>query len=380
MSQVPYWRLSGFYLFYFATVGIFLPYWGLYLESLGFSPSEIGELMALLVVGKLVAPYLWGWIADHRGNRIGVIRFAGLFSILIFAGVLVTTSFTGLAIVMLVFGFFWSASLPQFGGGTLNHLANEIHAYTRIRLWGSIGFIVTVIILGKALQQFGVAPLPWIALVMIIGIWITSLLAPDDALNEQADQSGSILSVLKQPTVLAMMAVFFLMQVGHGAYYSFYSLYLEKFNYSRTVIGQLWALGVIAEVALFMVMLKLLKRYTLRTLLLVSLIAAVIRWFILAWLPEYGMIVVLIQLLHAATFGIHHAVAIQIVHRYFRGKHQGRGQALYSSVSYGAGSAVGSLLSGYVWEGISPQAAFVVAGIIGLLAIFITWKWVYPQV
>ncbi|MFK8068925.1 MAG: MFS transporter [Gammaproteobacteria bacterium] len=379
MTQVPYWRLSGFYLFYFATVGTFLPFWGIYLESLAFSPAQIGELMALLVVGKIVAPYLWGWIADHNGNRMGVIRFAGLVSILVFTGALFTTSYVGLALVMLVFGFFWSASLPQFEVVTLNHLGDEAHAYSRIRLWGSIGFILTVIFLGAALERFGVQPLPWIVFVMTIGIWITSLVAPDDIPHEHTPENKPIKKVILKPTVVAMMIAFFLMQIGHGAYYSFYSLYLEKFDYSRTLIGQLWALGVIAEVGLFLIMLKLLNRFSLKSLLFTSLICAAIRWFLIGLFPEDRLIIFLAQFLHAATFGIHHAVAIQLIHRYFKGRHQGRGQALYSALSYGAGGAIGSLLSGYIWEGLGPSEVFIFAGIVSVLASLIVWKWVRTE-
>lgn len=379
MTQVPYWRLSGFYLFYFATVGTFLPFWGIYLESLDFSPSEIGELMALLVVGKVIAPYIWGWIADHRGNRMGVIRFAGLVSILVFTGALVATSYATLAIIMLVFGFFWSASLPQFEAVTLNHLGDQIHAYTRIRLWGSIGFILTVIILGAALEKYGVAPLPWIAFAMIVGIWITSLIAPDDRIPVHAEEHEPIMNVIKNPTVIAMMIAFFLMQVAHGAYYSFYSLYLEQFNYSRTLIGQLWAIGVIAEVGLFLIMLTLFKRYSLKSLLLVSLLCATFRWFLIAYFPEDRTIIFLAQLLHAATFGIHHAVAIQLIHKYFKGRHQGRGQALYSALSFGAGGALGSLLSGYIWEDVGPSYVFIFAGLISFIGAFIAWKWIWED-
>lgn len=379
IHAVPYWRLSGFYLFYFATVGSFLPFWGLYLEHLKFTPSEIGELSALLVVGKVVAPYLWGWIADHRGQRMGVIRFAGLASCIVFIGALFATSYYPLALVMLIFGFFWSASLPQFEAVTLNHLGDDVQDYTRIRLWGSIGFIVTVIILGAVLEKYGVAQLPWIVFFMIIGIWLTSLAAPDDIPHELIVDHQPIMRVIGQPVVIAMLVAFFLMQVGHGSYYSFYSLYLEKFDYSRTMIGQLWALGVIAEVGLFLIMLKLLQRYSLRSLLLCSLTCAVIRWYVIAEFPENGAVILLAQLLHAATFGIHHAVAIQLIHRYFRGRHQGRGQALYSSLSFGAGGALGALISGYIWEGFGPTRTFLFAALISFAGVLIVWKWVKPE-
>lgn len=380
MTRALYWRLSGFYLFYYATVGTFLPYWGLYLESLKFSPSEIGELMALLVVGKIIAPYLWGWIADHKGNRMGAIRLASLLSIVVFTAALFATSYAALAIVMLVFGFFWSASLPQFEAVTLNHLEGRVHDYTRIRLWGSIGFIITVVILGAVLERYSVQPLPWIALIMIVGIWLTSLIAPDDIRHEHTVAHQPIMNVLKKPTVIAMMIAFFLMQVSHGAYYSFYSLYLEQYQYTRSMIGQLWALGVIAEVGLFLVMLILLKRFSLKGLLLTSLIISAIRWFLIAYYPENVWVIIFAQLLHAITFGVHHAVAIQLIHHFFQGQHQGRGQAIYSSLSFGAGGALGALWSGYIWEGIGPTEVFLFAGAASLVGTFIVWKWVQSDV
>ena len=86
-SRFLYWRLSGFYLFYFATLGALVPYWSLYLKDLGFNVAEIGELVAILMATKLVAPNVWGWIADHTGRRMAIIRLASFLSLILFAGV-----------------------------------------------------------------------------------------------------------------------------------------------------------------------------------------------------------------------------------------------------------------------------------------------------
>jgi PPP family 3-phenylpropionic acid transporter len=259
---------------------------------------------------------------------------------------------------------------------TLNHLGDKIHGYTAIRLWGSVGFIVTVVILGMVLERVGIAPVPWIAMLMVIGIWLTALMVPDDVNRPYEQDHGPIIKVVKQPTMIAILVVFFLMQVGHGAYYSFYSLYLEKFDYTRTMIGQLWALGVLAEVGVFMIMLKVFQRYSLRSLFLVSMLCAAVRWFVIAEFPEIRAMIIFGQVLHGATFGLHHAVAIQLIHRYFKGRHQGRGQAIYSALSFGAGGAVGALLSGYTWEGLGPAETFQFAGVISLIGAAVVWKWV----
>ena len=155
--------------------------------------------------------------------------------------------------------------------------------------------------------------------------------------------------VLSQRQVVALLTVCFLMQASHGPYYTFYSIYLQDHGYTRSAIGQLWALGVIAEIAVFLVMPRLVPRFGLRALLLSSLSLAVLRWLLIAYFVDSAWILIIAQLLHAATFGVYHGAAIQLIHRYFRGRHQGRGQALYSSLSFGAGGAVGALYSGYTW-------------------------------
>jgi PPP family 3-phenylpropionic acid transporter len=229
--DLPYWRLSGFYLFYYASVGIFVPFWGLYLEYLTFTPSEIGELSALLVIGRLLAPYICGWVADHSGERMRVIRFAALGSWLVFIAALYTTHYWSLAVVMFIYGFFWSAPLPQFEAVTLNHLGDRAHDYTRIRVWGSIGFIVTVIVVGYVLDEIGLARVPLIALLLTIGIWLSTLIVPNDHATHKHASREPLSNVLSSSTVIAMLVAFFLMQVGHGTYYSFYSTL--KINFVR---------------------------------------------------------------------------------------------------------------------------------------------------
>ncbi len=166
------------------------------------------------------------------------------------------------------------------------------------------------------------------------------------------------------------------MQASHSAYYAFYSIFMQQHGYSSSAIGQLWALGVIAEVLVFLVMHRLLARWGARLVLFASLSIAVLRWLLVGSAPETLGLVLFSQTMHAATFGTFHASAIHLVHHFFVGRHQGRGQALYSSVSFGAGGAMGSLLSGYLWTSIGPSSIyFVSAGYAGL-AVLIAWRWI----
>ncbi len=374
--SVPYWRLSGFYFFYFATLGGFLPYWSLYLKDSGFNPVEIGELSAFLVGTKIIAPNLWGWIADHTGKSLRIIRLAAFFAALLFAGFLFAHNYVWFAWITVAFSFFWNAVLPQFEAVTLFHLKNEAHRYSQIRLWGSVGFIVTVLGVGWLLDKQPVAMLPFVIIALLILNWWVTLITPEAKTVNYESVPLRMLQIIKKPEVLAFFVVNILLQVAHSPYYVFYSIYLKHYQYSATVTGLLWALGVLAEIVLFIYMGRLLKRFSLRAILLFSLTLAIGRWLIIGWCPEQLSLLILAQLLHAATFGGAHVVAIHLVHLYFGDQHQGKGQALYSSLSFGVGGVLGSLYSGYYWESLGPRFVYSVAALCCGLALVIAYIWV----
>lgn len=376
---VPYWRLSAFYFAYFATLGALLPYWGLYLKYLGFTPIQIGELIAIISATKIVAPNVWGWIADHTGDRMRIVRLACLASAVAFAGVLLDSTYVWLALVMALYSFFWNASLPQFEATTLTHLGTRPHRYSTIRLWGSIGFIATAAGLGPVLEAQGASVLPLVLLALFAAIFLTSLTVPERASGHLPLDQEPFRAVLARPAVGALLAVCFLIQVSHGPYYAFYTIYLEEYGYSRGLIGGLWALGVIAEIGVFLVVHGWMERYSSRTLLLVSVFLATVRWAVIGVGAAYLPLMAAAQLLHAATFGVYHAVAIHLIHKYFTGRHQGRGQALYSSLSFGAGGAVGAFYSGYSWSAGGPLLTFGIAAAVCVLALGVTLKWIKPN-
>lgn len=375
-ASLPYWRLSNFYLFYFASLGVLVPYWSLYLKHLGYGSVQIGQLMALLMATKIISPNVWGWIADHTGRRMAIVRLGSLLAVITFAGVFVAEGFWALGAVMLLFSFFWNAALPQFEATTLTYLGRDTHRYSIIRLWGSIGFILTVAGLGAAMEVWEPDILPPVLLILFGGIWLSTLTVPERKTKTGEGQQGSIVGVLRRPEVIALLLACFLMQASHGPYYTFFTIYMEEYGYGRGVIGQLWALGVVAEVGIFLAMHRMVPHFGLRALFIVALLLATLRWALIGAVPQNLPLMLIAQTLHAASFGVFHAVAIAYFHHFFTGRHQGRGQALYSSLSFGAGGAVGALFSGWVWEGISPEATYYVAAGLSLLATLIAWGWV----
>jgi len=371
---MPYWRLAGFYFFYFAVLGALVPYWGLYLKSIGFTPVDIGSLMAVLMLSRIVAPNVWAYIADHRDDRMRVVRVASFLTVLLFAGVFAGTGFWWLALVMLAFSFFWHASLPLIEVQVMHHTRHKPGAYGRVRLWGSLGFIASVAALGPVLDAAG----PWWILPALIalmaGIWVYSLTLPESEMAGHMQHAGPFLKVVLRPEVFAFLVACLLMQVSHGPYYTFYSIYLEDHGYTKTVIGLLWAYAVLAEIGVFLVMPRILVQVSVRTVLMVSFALAAARWLMIGYFPDSLAWLVLAQTLHAASFGTFHAAGMQMVYKFFVGKHQHRGQAVYSTVAFGVGGAVGSYYSGHTWETLGPGLTFAIAAGAAALAFLVALR------
>lgn len=366
-------HLSAVYFFYFASLGVFVPYWSPYLASLSFSETDIGVLVAVAMGTKIFAPYIWGWVADHTGHRTALIRIASSLSALTFAGIFLDQSFIWLVIVMAVYSFFWNAVLPQFEAATMNHAKEDHGLYSSIRLWGSVGFIITAVLLGWWQQAHGVNSIAHCMLVMLFGIAGISFVVKDQTPESGTNSDKSIWPVLRQPYVAAFFVACFLIQLSHGSYYTFFSIYLEDAGYSKLAIGWLWGLGVIAEVVVFIYMRRLMQVFGIFWLLMLSMALTSLRWVLIAWCVSSLPILLFAQLLHAASFGIFHAAAIVIVHQAFKGRLQSRGQALYSSSSFGAGGAAGALLSGELWVRYGGEVTYLVAASVAAAGVLVVW-------
>ncbi len=341
----------------------------LYLHHLGFSSARIGELIAIPMLMRCVAPNLWGWLGDYTGRRLAIVRFGAVCTLLAFSLILLDHSYAWLAMVMALYAFFWHAILPQFEVITLAHLQGQTARYSQIRLWGSIGFILAVVVLGRLLEWFSLDLFPHMLLMVMAGIAISSWWVPNaqPAVSSRPSDEGGFLRQLSRPGVLAFYLSVALMLLSHGPYYTFLTLHLEALGYSRSLIGVLWSVGVVAEVLMFMVMSRVLQRFSVRQVLLASFLLAAVRWLLLGAFAEHLLVLLVAQVMHAATFGSFHAAAIHFVQRSFGPRQQGQGQALYAALS-GVGGAFGALYSGYSWTALGPFWTFAIASLAALAA------------
>lgn len=380
--MLPYWRLSAYYFFYFGFVGAFSPYFTLYLQSLQFTAADIAILMSLMQVMRILAPNLWGWLAERVGVPVLIVRLSAVASLAGFGLFFLTTEFAGIFVGMALMAFFWSAALPLIESVTFSHLGDQGHRYASIRVWGSVGFIVAVLGIGHALEDLPITATLWMTALVLAGIVLCAFLVPDTAPPAVLRVPMSLRQVLARAEVRALLGACFFMSAAHGALYVFYSIHLVDNGYGKALVGWMWTLGVVAEIVVFLFMPRLMKRYTLRAMLLVSFAAAVLRFLLIGWGVGSLALLVLAQLLHGATFGAYHAAAIAAINQWFPGKLQSRGQALYGSLSFGAGGMFGGLLSGLTWDAIgsawtySLGSAFALAGLLWLIK---GWRPVLPS-
>jgi PPP family 3-phenylpropionic acid transporter len=367
-NTIPFIPLSAYYFFYFAAVGTLIPYLGLYLQSLSFGAMEIAQITAVLAMARIVSPPLLALLADRQGQFLFYAQLTSFISAILVLGFWWLNDYGSLLWLMWWLGFFWHAALPPMESLTLRTLGSNLSLYSRIRLWGSIGFIVAVLVVGYLIEQLGIRVFLWaISLFFALMALITLFNHEQPHTRKQGLNIADLWQSIKNPVVILVLTLALLVQLSHGVYYAFYSLLLDNAGYSASDIGLLWTLGVVAEVILFWRFSRFQSRLSFKNWLLVATGLTVIRWMMIASFADIWWWLAIAQLLHAATFGIFHSVVVQWLHQAFHA-HQAQGQALYVSITYGIGGMLGSLLAGYAWGVGQGSAAFLLAASAALVA------------
>ena len=371
MIHSLYWRLSRFYFFYYFFVGLFVPYWGLYLQSKSFTAFQIGILLSLFQISRIFAPNFWGWLADHTNKRARWIRLASFIGCLGYIGIFWADSFFLIFLVMMSMSLFTSSTIPLAESLTLSHIASTNGSYSNIRLWGSVGFIIASFFLGILIDRYSVTILVWALLFTQLIILLLSFSIPDKKFELIGDTKRSIFKILKKPEVISLLIGCALMVSSHGLLYNFYSIFLKEQGYSSSLIGILWSIGVIFEIFIFILMPKILSKFNLKEVLLISLFLAVIRFFLIGNYVDILWILILAQILHAATFGSFHVASVELVSVHFNREHHSRGQSIYNSITYGLGGTIGGLGGGLMIDQYGAASTFMLSSILPLIGFIV---------
>jgi PPP family 3-phenylpropionic acid transporter len=375
-------RFAVFLFSYYAFAGTFATYASLFFAERGMSAPQIGILMSLIQVMRIFGPNLWGWVADHTQQRVKVLRLTAVAALMACGGILLGRGFVQLFVAMAILNLFTSAQGPISEALMLSGMKGDLTHYGRIRLWGSLGFIAAVMGAAYGLDWFGVASLPWIAGALMLLVLGAALRIHEEPRLEAAHDAPSLWSVLRQPAVLAFFLQLALMVAAHSALYVYYSLYLERIGYGKPVIGAMWSLGVLAEIVFFYFQAAVFKRVAAHRLMLFAFAVGLVRFAMIGAGAASIAVLVLAQLLHAATFGAHHSSSIMAMQRWFAGPLQARGQALFISIGYGVGGTLGGLFMALCWDRLGAQAVYFAAAALcaaGAGAAALSQRWQAPR-
>lgn len=370
---VPTSRLAAFYFAYFLALGAFSPYFSPHLESRGLDAQQISLLMGLWYGSRVFAPPLWHAWLRRRGHGGRWLVAGCALTLAGFSLFLLPLPSVGLALVMLVFASFYNAVMPQFEAVTLEQLGAQRHRYSRVRLWGSIGFLLANLGYGWLLQAVGYASLvlwmlPAYGLLLACAVANRSaaaavaLRAPDAARTESAAGPAP---------VLMLLWIAGLMQACHAPLYVYLSLFLAEHGWTPAMIGLAWALGVVAEVGMFAIMPQLLSRHDPRWLMAACLAAGGVRWWLTAAHPGDVGVVLALQLLHALTFAAFHASVMAMLSAGRSGAGLARAQAWLYGFASGGGGVVGALLAGWCWQQLGHAATFEAASLLSVLTLLL---------
>lgn len=355
--------LSITYLLYFGQLGVLVPYLGVFLDGRGFSSEEIGELFALITFARILGPNLWASMADKSGKGLGILQLGSFLTVSTFSLVFFVDGFWGLTLSFALMMMFWTAILPQLEVITLNCVSSDASKYSRIRLWGSIGFILLTVLAGKAIDVFDSEAPIYASVIVLFLLFVSSLVLKEPSVDKKnLDDGQSILSKTLTWVFICFILSALLLQVSFGPYYGFFALYLRDLGYSGQATGGFIALGVAAEIIIFMQAGRLIKLFGVKGILIISILLTALRWMSLGMFGEYTAAIFASQILHAFSFGMTHAASVHFIHHYFGLTFQARGQALYVSIGFGIGGAIGNYVAGLMWQqGSGAASAFLFA-------------------
>lgn len=371
----PLGALGALSFAYFAAIGLFNPYAPLWFQSLGFSTILIGLIASLQSWTRIVAPYAWSWAGDHSGRRVELIRLAAAGALFSALGLLGVSAAVPVAVVTSLLFLSNSGVVPLYEA-TLAHLlsssdgAMDTARYGRVRVWGSVGFVVAVTSFGALLQWVGIGIFPWFVAVMnalLLGAALR-LPSPRDPIVK-GEPAPPVWPVLRQPAVAWFFASIFFTVLAHTSVYAFLSLYLVSLGYRKSAVGALWAISIVVEIVFFWTQGRWFGRLRPHRWLQVVAVVTTLRFAATAAGGGNWPLLVLAQAAHAITFAAHHSACIALVHRYFPGRMRGRGQALYTMLGYGISGVLGGVGGGWLIASLGYAAVFWAAAGCGLVAL-----------
>jgi MFS transporter, PPP family, 3-phenylpropionic acid transporter len=359
------WVIRTQYFLYFGVLGIYLPFFNLYCHRIGFSGLQIGSLSALRSVVWVIFPLVWGILADRYDCRRPIFIFCQFAAATLWGLYLFTTDFHLMLAISAGHGIFFAPVISFMEAFTMEVLGARKQAYGKIRAWGSISFILTVLVLGKIVDLFAIRIILYLVLAGALLQALVSLLLPAGGRPKHLTPSLRTGLAARREILIFLLGAF-LMLVSHGTYYGFFSIHLADLGFGGTFIGGAWALAASAEILVMIRSDVLFKRFSLERVLLFSFAVAILRWLLLA-VAQSAALILAAQVLHAVTYGAFHMASILYIDRRTPENAKTLGQALNNAVTYGLGMMVGFFANGFFYESLGASTLFALSALTALI-------------
>jgi MFS transporter, PPP family, 3-phenylpropionic acid transporter len=382
---IPFAALSAAYFSHIGTVNTFISLW---LKELGYGVAVIGLIASIQSFTRLAAPYAWAWLGDHTGARAKLLRIASSMALLASLGFFWPQAGPLWLMLCLLFMYLNNSALMPMSESALAQVVTrggvlDVKRHGRVRLFGSLGFMLTVLGAGAFFENFGMRWFPWLCALTLLGLVMACWQIPE--LREEgasAKDSPPVWQKLRQPAVAWFFASMALHVLSHMSLYVFFSLYCDDLGYSKTLIGMLWAASVLVEIGWFYTQGRWLPRFSLTAWLMISAGTAMLRFLLTAGLGDVLWLLFAAQAMHAVSFAAHHTACTALISHHFPGSLRGRGQALYTVIGYGVPGVLGSWAGGLISEAHGLRSVFWISSVIALLAMlcaFKVWRLHHPK-
>ncbi len=353
-------RLAFFYGAIFGSVGIFLPFWPIWLESRGLSTVEIGLIIGASFWPRIVTSLVVPNLADRLGQRRLAMTLSTALTLIGLLAFTWVSDFWLFMLLSLLTGASWSCILPLGDAISLNRIASSGLDYGRIRLWGSVTFICMSIIGGFALEQTG-APIIFVLLIGTMSLTLIACLTmPESAGGPAISGSTNLRRLFIRRDLWILVIASSMIQASHTLLYNFGSIHWRAAGLSETMIGWLWAEGVVAEVIFFFISARLIARVSLPRLLIIAGLLTAGRW-VLNGLSVSLPLLIFTQALHAASFALTFLATLHYLRETTPPELQASAQGFYAAVGFAPLSGLISLISGWLYGAAGGQAFFAMA-------------------
>lgn len=379
-------RVSLFYGAIFLLIGFHLPYFPVWLAWRGLSPGEIAIVLSAPLAVRIVITPVISFAADRAGDRRRVLILLAWGALAVLSLFTLASGFFAILAIAILAALFWTSVMPVTEAIAMDGVRRSGHDYGRMRLWGSLSFIAASFAGGISLQSFGASAVLWLMIAAAGCVVVAAYLLPRpvgkgrlrEATSAPKIRVKDAVALVRQPLFLVFLAAASLVQASHGVYYAFGTIHWQSLNISPGIIGLLWAVGVIAEILLFMFSRRAVAAIGTVNLIVLAALAGILRWTITAFSPPLWVLFP-IQVLHALTFGAAHLGAVHFISEAIPEKYSATAQGLYAACAAGIAMGAAILASGPLYEALGgyaylAMAALSLVSLAGALILARRWK------